>query len=51
MPSSMSLIHLVVVLVVIGLALYLVEAYVPMSPPIKTVIRKDCWWGCDLQRT
>lgn len=33
------MIELIVVLVVIGLALYLVETYVPMSPPIKTVLR------------
>jgi hypothetical protein len=26
-------------LVVIGVALYLIETYIPMSPPIKTVIR------------
>jgi hypothetical protein len=34
-----ALITLVVVLVVLGVALYLLETYVPMSPPIKTVIR------------
>lgn len=32
-------IALIVVLVILGLGLYLVETYVPMSPPIKTVIR------------
>lgn len=35
----MDLISLLVVLVVIGVCLYLVETYIPMSPPIKTVIR------------
>ena len=35
----MSLITLVLVLVIIGVALYLIETYVPMSPPIKLVIR------------
>lgn len=35
----MSLIMLVLVLVVIGVCLYLVETYIPMSPPIKLVIR------------
>ena len=35
----MSLITLVVVLVILGVALYLVETYIPMSPPIKTVLR------------
>jgi hypothetical protein len=35
----MSLIGLVLVLIVIGVALYLVETYIPMSPPIKVVIR------------
>lgn len=34
-----SLLSLVVVLVIIGLALYLVETYIPMSPPIRTVLR------------
>ena len=35
----MSLLSLIVVLVILGLVLYLVENYVPMSPPIKTVLR------------
>lgn len=35
----MSLITLVLTLVIIGVCLYLLETYVPMSPPIKTVIR------------
>jgi len=33
------MIHLLIVLVIVGVCLYLVENYVPMSPPIKTVIR------------
>ena len=35
----MSLIGLILVLALIGLALYLIETYIPMSPPIKLVIR------------
>lgn len=34
-----ALITLIVVLVILGLALYLIETYVPMSPPFKTVLR------------
>jgi uncharacterized membrane-anchored protein len=34
-----GLITLIIVLVVVGLCLYLVETYIPMSPPIKTVLR------------
>jgi hypothetical protein len=35
----MSLITLLLVLVVAGVCLYLVETYLPISPPIKVVIR------------
>ena len=35
----MSIVTLLIVLVILGLALYLIETYVPMSPPIKTVLR------------
>ncbi len=35
----MSIITIIVVLIVIGLVLYLIENYVPMSPPIKTILR------------
>jgi len=35
----MSLISLVVVLVIFGVGLYLIETYIPMSAPIKTLIR------------
>lgn len=35
----MSLIGLILILVIVGVCLYLLENYVPMSPPIKTVIR------------
>lgn len=33
------MIELIVTLVIVGVVLYLLESYVPMSPPIKTVIR------------
>jgi hypothetical protein len=33
------MITVLIVLVLIGVCLYLVETYVPMSPPIKTVLR------------
>jgi hypothetical protein len=33
------MIEVLVALVIIGVCLYLVEAYVPMDPAIKTVIR------------
>ena len=33
------MIGLLLVLVIVGVALYLIENYVPMSPPIKVVIR------------
>ncbi len=35
----MNLISVIIVLVICGLVLYLLETYVPMSPPIKTVLR------------
>jgi hypothetical protein len=35
----MSIITIIIVLVVIGLVLYLIETYVPMAQPIKTVLR------------
>ena len=35
----MPILSIIVVLVVIGLVLYLIENYVPMSQPIKTVLR------------
>lgn len=34
----MPLMNLVVVLIVIGVALYLVNTYVPMAAPIKTIL-------------
>jgi hypothetical protein len=37
--NSNKLISTFILLVIIGVALYLVETYVPMSPPIKTVLR------------
>lgn len=33
------MITMVVVLIVLGLCLYLVETYIPMSPPIQMVLR------------
>jgi hypothetical protein len=33
------MITLLIVIVVLGLCLYLVENYIPMSPPIKLVLR------------
>lgn len=37
--AEMGLIGLIVVLIIAGVVLYLVETYIPMSPPIKTVLR------------
>lgn len=34
----MSLISIVVVLIIVGVVLWLVNTYIPMAPPIKTVI-------------
>lgn len=34
-----ALITLVIVVVILGCALYLIEQYVPMSPPFQTVLR------------
>lgn len=34
----MDLVSLLIVLVIIGVVLYLVNNYIPMDPPIKTVI-------------
>ena len=34
----MSLISLIVVLVVVGVILYLINTYIPMAPPFKTII-------------
>jgi hypothetical protein len=35
----MGLLSLMLVLIVVGVALYLVETYIPMAPPIKLVLR------------
>ena len=35
----MPIIELLVLLIVVGVVFYLVETYIPMAPPIKTVIR------------
>jgi hypothetical protein len=37
--SLSALISIVIVLVILGLALWLIESYVPLSPPFKVVIR------------
>jgi hypothetical protein len=34
----MNLINLIVVLVVVGVALWLINAYIPMQPAIKTIL-------------
>lgn len=33
------MISLIVLLVVVGVCLYLIETHIPLSPPVKTVIR------------
>lgn len=37
--ATMSLIGLLLVLVILGVALYFVETYVPMAQPMKVLIR------------
>jgi hypothetical protein len=32
------MIELIIILVIVGLALYLVNTYVPMAPPVKTIL-------------
>lgn len=32
------MIALIIVLVIVGLALYLINTYVPMAPPVKTIL-------------
>lgn len=34
----MPIIQILVILVILGLILYLVNTYIPMAPPIKTVV-------------
>lgn len=34
----MSLVNILIVLVIVGVVLWLVNTYIPMAPPIKTVI-------------
>lgn len=38
-PRKVLVIAVLIVLVVIGVVLYLIENYIPMSPPIKLLIR------------
>jgi hypothetical protein len=33
-----DLIQVIIVLIIVGVCLYLVQTYVPMSPPIKTIL-------------
>jgi len=33
------MIQMIIILVVLGLCLYLIETYIPMSPPIQMVLR------------
>ncbi len=35
----MSIISIVVILVILGVLLWFIETYIPMSPPFKTAIR------------
>jgi uncharacterized membrane-anchored protein len=37
--NDMGLIQLIIILAVVGVLLYLVETYIPMAAPIKTLIR------------
>jgi hypothetical protein len=34
----MDIIHVLIVLIVVGVVLYLVQTYIPMAAPIKTII-------------
>jgi len=34
----MPIIHILLVLVIAGVCLYLIQTYIPMAPPIKTVL-------------
>jgi hypothetical protein len=34
----MPILSLLVALIIVGVALYLINAYVPMAPPIKTIL-------------
>lgn len=47
------MIEALIVLVIVGVVLYLIETYVPMAPPIRTVLRIVivlllCLWLLDL---
>lgn len=35
----MDLISLIIVIIIVGVVLWLAETFIPMSPPIKTVLR------------
>jgi len=34
----MNIVQLIVVLIIVGVALYLINTYIPMAPPIKTIL-------------
>ena len=34
----MDLIQVIIVLIIVGVCLYLIQTYIPMSPPIKTIL-------------
>lgn len=34
----MDLIQVVIVLIIVGVCLYLVQNYIPMAPPVKTIL-------------
>jgi hypothetical protein len=33
-----DLIQVIIVLIIVGVCLYLIQTYIPMSPPIKTIL-------------
>ena len=34
----MDLIQVVIVLIIVGVCLYLIQTYIPMAPPVKTIL-------------
>ena len=36
--KNVDLIQVIIVLIIVGVCLYLVNTYVPMAPPIKTIL-------------
>jgi hypothetical protein len=41
-PTEMSMLHLILTLIIIGLLWYLAETYIPMAPPMKVIVRVVC---------